>query len=101
MNQLESLDQAVQISEKMLNLAHEGEWEKVIELEAQRQKIILDNIKDDHSIDRSSDVGRKIQEILDFDKEMQQLAIKARDETRDEIIQLNKDKSAVEAYESK
>ena len=101
MDQSKALDQAIDMTRQMLALAKNEEWEKLTELELERQKIIRENISDDHSVNKESEIGLKIQQILEIDQEVQSLVVKAHDEVRDEIIQLNKDKGAVKAYESK
>ncbi len=83
----------------MLDLAKSGDWEEVIGLEADRQKIIMDNVTGEKSIDRASEIGLMIQNMLSLDAEIQSLAIKARDESRDELIALNRSKSKVQAYQ--
>jgi hypothetical protein len=95
----ESMNQAFVMTQQMLDLAKSGDWEQVIGLEADRQKIIMDNVKGEKTIDRASDIGLMIQNILDLDSEIQTLVVQARDATRDELIGLNRSKSKVQAYQ--
>jgi hypothetical protein len=95
----QSLNRAFVMTQQMLALAKSGDWEQVIGLEADRQKIIMDNVTGEKSIDRASEIGRMIQNILKLDAEIQSLAVQARDETRDELITLNRSKSKVQAYQ--
>ena len=101
MDQSKALDQAIDMTRQMLAFAQNEEWEKLTKLEVERQNIIKKNISDDHSVDKESEIGLKIQQILEIDHEVQSLVVKAHNQVRDEIIQLNKDKGAVKAYESK
>ena len=95
-----TLEQALEITRSMLSFAQEENWVELAKLEAARQAL-LNNALNPEAFDKSEEIDNKIQEILKVDSEMQALVVKARDETRDEIIKLNKDKGAIQAYESK
>ncbi len=95
----QSLNQALIMTQQMLDLAKSGDWDKVIKLETGRQTIIMENVTGEKSIDRASEIGQMIQKILTLDAEIQSLAVQARDETRDELIALNRSKSKVQAYQ--
>ena len=94
------LEKTLEITRSMLSFAKEENWVELAKLEATRQDLLQNKLNSD-SVDKTEEMAAKINELLEVDKEMQSLVVKARDETRDEIIQLNKDKGAIKAYESK
>ena len=96
----EILEKTLEITRSMLSFAQEENWVELAKLEATRQDLLQNTLNSD-SVNKTEEMAAKINEILEVDKEMQSLVVKARDEIRDEIIQLNKDKGAVKAYESK
>ncbi len=88
------------MTQQMLDLAKSGDWEQVIGLETDRQKIIMANVTGEKSIDRASDIGQMIQNILKLDVEIRSLAVQARDQARNELIALNRSKSKIQAYQN-
>ena len=94
------LDKALDMTNQMLIFAREENWVEVAKLEGERQKSLMDGLAN-ADIEKSAEIGKKVQQIVEVDREMQELLVKARDDIRDEIIQLNKDKGAVKAYQEK
>ncbi len=94
------LDKALEMTRQMLAFAREENWVEVAKLEGERQKSLVDSLSN-VDIEQSEEIGKKIRQIIQVDQEMQQLVTAARDDLRDQIIQLNKDKGAIKAYESK
>ena len=94
------LEKALEMTRSMLLYAQEENWVELAKLEGERQEL-FQSLPNTQSIQKNKEFEEKIQQILVIDREMQALVVKARDEVRDEIIQLNKDKSAVKAYEAK
>ena len=94
------LDKVQAMTIDMLEFARQEDWVELAKLEGQRQDALI-NALADSEVEKNELIADKIQQILKIDSEMQELVVKARDEIRDEIIKLNKDKTAVQAYESK
>ncbi|NNJ92432.1 MAG: flagellar protein FliT [Gammaproteobacteria bacterium] len=94
------LNEALEITRQMLAFAREENWAEVARLEGERQQSLMDGLSN-ADIEKSEEIGKKVQQIIQVDQEMQQLVTAARDDLRDQIIQLNKDKGAIKAYESR
>ena len=94
------LEKALELTLQMLAYAREENWVEVAKLEGERQKDLMDGLSG-VDIEKSDEIGKKVQQIIDVDREMQELLVKARDDIRDELIRLNKDREAVKAYNSK
>jgi len=94
------LDKALEMTRQMLLFAREENWVEVAKLEGERQKALMDGISN-VTIEKSEAISKKIQMIVEVDREMQELVTSARDDIRDELIQLNKDKNAAKAYGAK
>jgi len=94
------LDKALEMTSQMLAFAREENWVEVAKLEGERQKSLMASLSNT-DIEKTEEIGKKVQQIIEVDKEMQQLVTAARDDLRDQIIQLNKDKGAIKAYNSK
>lgn len=94
------LDNALEMTNKMLAFAREENWVEVAKLEGERQESLMDSLSN-ADFEKSEEIGKKVQQIIAVDQEMQQLVTAARDDLRDQIIQLNKDKGAIKAYESR
>jgi hypothetical protein len=94
------LDKALEMTRQMLAFAREENWVEVARLEGERQQSLMDSLSN-ADIEKSEEIGKKVQQIIQVDQEMQQLVTAARDDLRDQIIQLNKDKGAIKAYESR
>lgn len=92
-----SLEHAVDFSRQMLASAKLGEWQKVADLESQRQKSLPPNLQQAQIAAGSSD-GLRIQEIIKLDREIQQLLQQARESVREDLLQLNKVRTAAKAY---
>jgi len=94
------LKQVLKTTRDMLAYAREENWVEVAKLEAERQKFFVENLSG-VGIEKAGETGRLIQEVITIDKETQELVMKARNEIREELIQLNKDKHAAKAYGAK
>ena len=94
------LDKALEMTRQMLSYAREENWVEVAKLEGERQKSLMEGLANT-DVEKSEMVSQKVQQIMDVDREMQELVVRARDGIRDELIQLNKDKNAAKAYDAK
>lgn len=93
------LDQVYELTQQMLAAANDEKWVDVAQFEAQRQQLLMESLAN-ADVDKSK-VGEKIRQILEIDREMQAKVIKARNTIRDELIDLNKGKDSIKAYQSK
>lgn len=107
MNQFQSqaqstaLDQALVMTRQMLDLAKEGSWEQVSDIEVNRQKSLMQSFQESSPVDRTSELGLRIQEIMGIDNEIQSLVNEARNSIRDELVEISRVKNQAKAYESK
>lgn len=67
------LEQALELSHAMLEAAREADWERLIELEAERQPLVTQQ----HPLD--SETHRLLGDILACDRELVMLIAQARD----------------------
>jgi isopentenyl phosphate kinase len=93
----EILERVLGLTNQMLEFAREENWLELAKLEAKRQNQLMSSFEN-AGADVSGSLAPKIQQILEIDHEMQSLVIKARNEIRDELIRLNKEKDAAKAY---
>ena len=96
---LSNLNEIVALSESMLAIARNEEWEQVQEIEQQRQKIF--DITFPLNRDTISDpamLAQKIQKIADLDRETMALMQKSRKELSGLANKLSSGRQAVGAY---
>ncbi len=93
------MDQALVMTEQMLDFAKKGQWDEIINLEAGRQKIIMANVSTQRKVDRQTQLGEIIQKILKLDGEIQALVLKERNAVKDDLIEFNQAKSKAKAYQ--
>ena len=96
----QTLDGAMSMTRQMLSSAKQGEWQKVADLQAQRQKSLTSTLQASANIDSQSSNGVRIQKLIELDQEVQLLVKSARDSVRDELLQINKVRTAAKAYSS-
>ncbi len=90
------------VTTKMLKHAKESDWDALESLENQRKLIIHSaKFQSGESVDKFSQNGLIIQQVLKMDEEIQRLASLARDKARDELITLNRNKNKAKAYQFK
>lgn len=94
------LDSALQLSRNMLDAAREENWLEVAQLEAERQKLLMDSLAGE-SPEKTPLISEKVNQFLVVDQELQQLLVQARNQIRDELIELNKVRDAARAYTGK
>jgi len=90
----------LQFSEHMLTAARADEWERVVELDAQRSAIIQSFFQQPVSPAESAVVGDGIRRILEQDREIQQLGRERQRFLMSELDGLKKNKRAVAAYDA-
>ena len=98
--ELESL--LLDVSRKMLDQAQKGNWQTVAELEESRQKLISTIFENssDH-VSPESPLGKKIQEIVQMDNQIEELANQAKIKVQDELIEINKVRNQAKTYQGK
>ncbi len=90
------LDQALAFSQEMCDLAEQGLWTEVIELEAQRRQVLERAFATRDPV--TEDLAQRVRAILDLDKGLMELSLRLRDEVADELGQFNRSRKASTAY---
>lgn len=88
------------LSQQMLSLARQGEWENVNEIQAERQRIIEKEFPLSPGPTEAGDVAREIQAILDLDRELLELAGTQQKEIGQTLGKLNQGRAATRAYQN-
>ncbi len=103
MNQTQepSLEQVLEMTREMFDLANEGSWEKLLEIEAPRQQILASLFENTSPVEPSSPKGLQIRQIMDIDQKIQALANEAKSSVRDELLGINKIRNQAKAYQAK
>ena len=90
------LDQALNISRRMLELGDDEQWDQVIELEAQRRLVLERAFATRDPVNES--LAQRVREILDLDKSLMAMSLKVRDEVAAELGHFNRSRKASNAY---
>jgi hypothetical protein len=98
------LGQIITLSEQMLSLARQGEWERLTERQVERQQMIEQVFPLDLGAMAAGPVGadgaaRQIREILDLDKQLMRLARAQQQEIGQTLGKLNQGRVATRAYQ--
>ena len=88
----------VACSETMLKDAEAGNWEKVIDIEVKRSELLEQLFSSSSQDNNIEDMDDKIQQIIDINKKLESITIKARDNVRNDIAIINKGQNAVNMY---
>lgn len=97
-NRHQLLEQALQLSQQMSELAESGDWDAVIELESQRRQLLEQTFATKAPIDEA--LAKGIRRILELDKALVGKSLEIRDEVAAELSQFNRERKAVGAYRS-
>jgi len=100
-SQQTTIEQALDLTRQMLDLAKQGEWGRVTNIEAIRQKSIMNSFDKSSTTTRNSALGIQIQEIMGLDVQIQALVNDARSSIRDELVKMNRVKSQTLTYQAR
>ena len=95
-NRHQLLDQALNMSQRMVELGDAGEWDEVVELEPQRRVILEQAFATRAPIDEV--LASRVRQILQLDKGLMEKSMKIRDEVAQELGHASKGRQAVNAY---
>ena len=93
------LPEILSLSQKMGEEAKGGEWEKVGELEQERQKLIESCFPLDESIEDPRLAGEQIKSIIELDKQLMALAKTQQQTLSDTLAKLSQGRQATKAYQ--
>lgn len=97
MSALDSLNEALVLTRKMLELAREDEWEKVRELEQRQSAILKSCFQSEAPLDRSVS-AEAVQEILDLHEKIFEVASHFGNHAKKELSMVRKGRDASRAY---
>jgi len=97
-NKSEQLLNALEHSETMLKDAEAGNWEKVIDMEAQRSELLKKLFSSPYGNNNIADIDNKIKKIIDINNKLETVAAEARDNAANDITSINKGRHAVSLY---
>jgi hypothetical protein len=97
-NKKKQLLNVIEYSETMLKEAETGNWEKVIDIEVQRNELLEKIFSSASSRNEIDDVDTKIHHILNINKKIESAAANARDNMRNDISSISKGRQAVDFY---
>ncbi len=92
------LQKAVKCSEIMLKDAEAGNWDKVVNIEAQRSELLEKLFSGAHQENNADDMDDKIRKIIAINEKLEAITLKARDSTGEEIASMSKGRKAVNLY---
>lgn len=92
------LDDALAISERMIQFGDEGDWRAVIALETERRKLLEQAFATHVPLDEM--VAERVRAILALDKQLMAKTVLARDGLATEISRASKGRKAATAYGS-
>lgn len=92
------LENAIEYTETMLLDAEVGNWDKVVEMESRRRELLEKVFASPYGNDNVAGINDKIRKIIDINKKLEIVAVKARNNTGDDVTSINKGRRAVDLY---
>jgi hypothetical protein len=93
------LGRLMHLSQEMLSLAQQGEWERVTEMQVERQTLIENTFPLDAQTAEVDDAAGQIQSILDLDQQITRLARAQQEEIGRALSKLSHGRVATKAYQ--
>lgn len=97
-NKSKQLQNAIGYSETMLKDAKAGNWDKVIDMQAQRSELLKELFSGTSGNDNTADIDNKICKIIDLNTKLEGVVANARDNAGNDITSINKGRQAVSLY---
>lgn len=88
----------VEYSESMLKDAQAGNWDRVIDIEVQRNELLENLFSGSSCHNEFHDIDSKIHQIIAINKKIENAAADARNGIQDDLTSLNKGRHAVGCY---
>jgi len=98
LNRHQLLDQALDMSHRMVELGDAGDWDEVVELEPQRRAILEQAFATRAPVDEI--LANRVRQILQLDKGLMEKSLQIRDEVAVELGHASKGRKVVNAYGS-
>ncbi len=97
-NQAVSLADLLEHSQAMLQHAEAGEWEAVADGEMMRRELLDNLFAEAANVADETELSSCLQQILQINQKLQELATQARDQVRADINTIGEGRKAVKAY---
>jgi len=95
-NRVQLLDQALELTHRMLENAAADEWQQVIGQEIERRRLLEQAFSTREPLDEF--LAARVRRLLELDKHLLEASTRLRDEIGGEIAQLNRGNRASNAY---
>lgn len=92
------LKQLLDISQQMLELAKNNDWEKLPDLETDRKKIMQSFFETQNSLDNTADIEQAIKDVLFINEKIEQLAQQEKVQIGQQLHALKKKQNVHSAY---
>jgi len=93
------LDRLVRLSQEMLTLAEQGEWEQLATAQSEREQLIEQIFPLDPRISDAADAAAQVKRVLELDQQITQLARAQQKEIGQVLGKLNRGRVATRAYQ--
>ena len=93
-----SWNELLRLSEQMLKAAHNSDWQRLAELEGQRSPLIQEYFLEASENQQPQELSRQISWLQGVEQELLSVCLRKRDHLSVEIQELNKGKTAGDAY---
>lgn len=94
----EQLQRVVEYSMTMLENAQAGNWDSVIEIEAQRGELLKKLFSGSPQDNNVAEMDAEIRKIISINEKLEAITLNARENTRHEMASASKGKHAVNLY---
>ncbi len=92
------LEEALVLTQRMLELAKQDEWEEVKVLEEKQGSLLRDCFESGNPITDRAAVARTAQQILDLNQKIIAVSAESKDRIKAGLSQLQKGRTAIRAY---
>lgn len=93
------LDRLVRLSQEMLGLAEQGEWEQLTAAQSERQQLIEQIFPLDPQVSDAADAAAQVKRVLELDQQITRLAQAQQKEIGQALGKLNRGRVATRAYQ--
>ena len=94
----EQLQSVVEYTETMLKDAQAGNWDSVINIEAQRGELLEKLFSGSRQNNNAGDMDAEIKKIININKKLEAITLNAREDARNDMSSVSKGRHAVDLY---
>ncbi|MES9855307.1 MAG: flagellar protein FliT [Sedimenticola sp.] len=97
-NQINDMNKALELTLAMLRLAKEGGWDQLQVMDVERRQLVEAWVEQDNPADDHRQATEIMSEMISLNKQIQQLAIAAKQQLMDDFKGLRRKRAGAEAY---